>query len=123
VQTDGGSMFIAGVTGITEPPYNDVWTIPGEEKMVDVWKAEITEKFQKVDATKHYHQLMIADFIDAIASDRDPLITAESGRVTVEIFTAIYRSNRDRTPIKFPLQAEADNATMDGRVVARISGR
>ena len=31
VQTDGGAMFIAGMSTIAEPPYNDIWTIPGEE--------------------------------------------------------------------------------------------
>ena len=30
VQTDGGAMFIAGMSGILEPPVNDLWTIPGE---------------------------------------------------------------------------------------------
>ena len=30
VQTDGGAMFIAGVSSITEAPYNDLWTVPGE---------------------------------------------------------------------------------------------
>ena len=33
VQTDGGAMFIAGVSKIAEPPVNDVWTIPGEEHL------------------------------------------------------------------------------------------
>ena len=27
VQTDGGAMFIAGVSGIAEPPVNDLWTV------------------------------------------------------------------------------------------------
>ena len=27
VQTDGGAMFIAGMSTITEPPYNDLWTV------------------------------------------------------------------------------------------------
>ena len=27
VQTDGGTMFIAGMSGITEPPVNDIWTV------------------------------------------------------------------------------------------------
>lgn len=30
VQTDGGAMFIAGMSSIAEPPFNDLWTIPGE---------------------------------------------------------------------------------------------
>lgn len=34
VQTDGGSMFIAGMSGMLEPPYNNLWTIPGEEQFL-----------------------------------------------------------------------------------------
>ena len=32
VQTDGGAMFIAGRSGIAEPPFNDMWTIPEDRK-------------------------------------------------------------------------------------------
>ena len=32
VQTDGGAMFIAGMTGVAEPPVNDLWTIPGRKR-------------------------------------------------------------------------------------------
>ena len=38
VQTDGGAMFIAGMSSITEPPVNDLWTVPGEAEMLDAWK-------------------------------------------------------------------------------------
>ena len=31
VETDRGATFIAGVSAISEPPLNDMWTIPGEE--------------------------------------------------------------------------------------------
>jgi hypothetical protein len=34
------------------------------------------------------------------------MVTGEDGRAVVEMFTAVYRSNRDRRPIKFPLDAE-----------------
>ncbi len=37
---------------------------------------------------------------------RKPMITGEEGRVTVEIFTAIYRSTRDGKPVKWPLKPE-----------------
>ena len=35
VQTDGGAMFIAGMSSITEPPINDLWTVPGEEEIIE----------------------------------------------------------------------------------------
>jgi hypothetical protein len=41
-------------------------------------------------------------------ADRDSAIPGEEGRKTVEIFEALYRSQRDRKPIKFPLAPETD---------------
>jgi len=35
-----------------------------------------------------------------------PLIDADAGRRTVEVFTAIYRSNRDKLPVTFPLKPD-----------------
>ena len=46
VQTDGGSMFIAGMTTVTEPPVNDVWTVPGEEEMLARWQKEDADFFR-----------------------------------------------------------------------------
>ena len=59
--------------------------------------------FQTIDATQHYHKLQIQDFLQSILEDRAPMVTGEEGRKTVELFTAIYRPQRDRRPIKFPL--------------------
>lgn len=106
VQTDGGAMFIAGMTSITEPPVNDMWTVKGEEGMLDVWKKEDSEFFNSINAMDYYHEMQIRDFLQAVLNGRRPLITGEDGRKTVEIFTAIYRSNRDRMPVKFPLKPE-----------------
>ncbi len=117
VQTDGGAMFVAGMSTIEEPPVNDLWTVPGEENMLIKWKQEDTERFQKIDATKHYHQLQIQDFLKAIIENREPMIPGEEGRKTVEIFTAIYRSHRDNKPIKFPLLPEKDRDDFDGRLL------
>jgi predicted dehydrogenase len=102
VQTDGGAMFIAGMSEIEEPPVNDLWTIPGEENMLSQWQVEDTATFQSVQATTHYHALQIQNFLNGILEDRDPLVTGVEGRKTVEIFEAIYRSQRDRKAIKFP---------------------
>jgi predicted dehydrogenase len=52
---------------------------------------------------EYYHQVQIDDFIKAVIHSRDPLVTGEEGRKTVEIFTALYRSQSSRKPIKFPL--------------------
>jgi UDP-N-acetyl-2-amino-2-deoxyglucuronate dehydrogenase len=115
VQTDGGSMFIAGMTTVTEPPVNDVWTVPGEEEMLARWQEEDADFFRGIDATKHYHRLQIQDFLQSILEDREPLVPGEEGRKTVEIFTAIYRSQRDGRPVKFPLPPEKGRNDFDGR--------
>jgi predicted dehydrogenase len=117
VKTDGGAMFIAGMSGITEPPINDVWTVSGEEKLLPQWQQDDSDFFQSVDATKHYHQLQIQDFLRAILENKEPLVGGEEGRKTVELFTAIYRSQRDGKPIKFPLQPEYDRNDFDGRLI------
>ena len=106
VQTDGGAMFIAGISNITEPPVNDLWTIKGEEHLRQIWQQQDTDHFAKIDPIAHYHTAQIRDFLQSIQQNRPPAITAEDGRNTVELFTAIYRSQRDGRPIRFPLVPE-----------------
>lgn len=116
VQTDGGAMFIAGMSSIAEPPVNDLWTVPGEETLLDGWKKEDSDFFNSINAMEYYMKLQNEDFADAIQNDRKPLVSGEDGRVTVELFTAIYRSTRDNQPVKFPLEAETDRDDFDGRI-------
>jgi len=119
VQTDGGAMFIAGVSSVAEPPVNDLWTIPGEEPLLNIWKKEDEEFFASVDYTRYYHKLQIEDFLRALNENRDPLVDGRTGRRTVELFTAIYRSQRDGKPVKFPLEPESDSG-YDGRLTPCI---
>lgn len=106
VQTDGGAMFIAGRSGVAEPPVNDLWTIPGEEDLLKKWIIEDTETFNNCDPTVRYMQYQIEDFLYSIGNGKVPSVTGEDGRRTVELFTAIYRSSRDNMPVKFPLKPE-----------------
>ena len=100
-------MFIAGMSSIAEPPVNDVWNVPGEEKMLDTWKAEDSERFNSINPMEHYHRLQVQDFLQAIIQNKDPMITGEEARKTVELFTGIYRSQKVNAPIRFPLKPEA----------------
>ena len=118
-QTDGGAMFIVGISDIEEPPTNDLWTIPGEEEMLKKWQEEDSSFFHSVNAMEHYHRLQAQDFLRAIIDDHEPLVTAADGRRTVELFTAIYRSQRDAKPIKFPLTSDDNRADFDGRTPGR----
>jgi UDP-N-acetyl-2-amino-2-deoxyglucuronate dehydrogenase len=119
VQTDGGAMFVAGMSGVLEPPVNDLWTIPGEEHLLKKWNKSDTKFFKSIDPTIYYMEKQIEDFLHALKTGREPLVSGADGRRTVELFTAIYRSARDNKPVKFPLQPEK-NHQMDGRLQPRV---
>ena len=105
VQTETGSSFVAGVTSRVEPAFNDLWTVPGESGLLDQWQQEDRARAEAVDPMTHYHRLQIADFVDAIANGRRPLVTGMDGRNAVELFTAVYESQRSRAPIRLPIGA------------------
>jgi UDP-N-acetyl-2-amino-2-deoxyglucuronate dehydrogenase len=119
VQTDGGAMFIAGMSSIVDPPVNDLWTVQGEEKLFDEWIRQDSDFFNSINAMEYYMKLQNEDFSDAIIHDRKPMISGDEGRVTVELFSAIYRSQRDNQPVRFPLEAELDCSDFDGRTMAQ----
>lgn len=115
VQTDGGAMFIAGMTNVLEPPVNDLWSVPGEERMLAKWVEADSAHFNTIDPMVYYMERQIEDYLQALTNNTEPLVTGEEGRRTVELFTAIYRSTRDNKPIKFPLFPENFEG-MDGRI-------
>lgn len=104
VQPDGGSMFVAGISDIAEPPVNDLWTIAGEEEMLAIWQTADRELFHQIDPVQYYFDRQIEDFLHAITEGRPPAITGEEGRATVELFTALYRSQETGMPVRFPVE-------------------
>ena len=119
VQTDGGAMFIAGLTRVLEPPVNDLWTVPGEEMMLATWRAEDESVFGAIDPSTYFHRQQVRDFLAAVGEGRSPAVSGYNGRSVVELFTGIYRSQRDRRPVSFPLSPERDRNDLDGRRVDR----
>jgi len=101
VQTDGGAMFIAGMSGVLEPPYNDLWTVPGQEKMLDTWKAEDAAFFSKIDPTWYFFKLQIEDFAKAILEGHRPAVSGEDGKQAVKIIEGIYRSKESARAILY----------------------
>jgi UDP-N-acetyl-2-amino-2-deoxyglucuronate dehydrogenase len=100
VQTDGGAMFVAGMSGILEPPVNDIWTIPGEESRLAQWKAEDEAFFKSVDATWYFFALQLEDFAQAIREGREPAVTGRDGREAVRLIEGIYASGREGKPVR-----------------------
>ena len=103
VQTDGGAMFIAGVSSVLEPPVNDLWTVPGEEQKLKDWVREDSELFESIDPTVYYMERQIEDFLQALDDNREPLVNGLAGRRTVELFTAIYRSTHVMSALTYPI--------------------
>ncbi len=103
VETDRGATFIAGMSAISEPALNDLWTIPGEQGELARFQAEDRARFQEIDAVTQYHALQIQDFLRAIIEDRPPLVTGDDGRRVVALFQAIYESNREGKSIRLPV--------------------
>lgn len=116
-QPEGGAMFLPGKSTIAGPPVLDLWTVPGEERLIEEWNQADAEEFNSVDSMTWYFKQQLEDFKEAVRNNRQPLVTAEEGRKVVELFTAIYRSQRDGKPVKFPLQPEYNRNDMDGRLL------
>jgi predicted dehydrogenase len=114
---EGGSMFLPGKSTIAGPPQLDLWTVPGEEQLLEEWNATDSNEFYSVDSMTWYFRQQLEDFKSAIIHNHQPLVTVEDGRKTVELFTAIYRSQRDGKPVKFPIMPEYDRNDMDGRLI------
>lgn len=100
VETDRGATFIAGMTEIAEPPLNDLWTISGEEGLLERFQAEDRARFTTLNPINYYHALQIRDFLQAIVDDRTPEVTGDDGLQVVALVQAIYQSNREGRPVK-----------------------
>lgn len=53
------------------------------------------------------HTAMFKNFIEAIENDREPLISGESGRKSLEIILGIYKSQMTGMPISLPINFSA----------------
>jgi predicted dehydrogenase len=103
VETDRGATFIAGMSKVEEPPLNDLWTVAGEEAQLAQFQAGDRAQFAQIDATVYYHSLQIRDFVRAVREGRQPLVNGAEGRAVVELFTAIYQSQKEKRPITLPI--------------------
>jgi|DewCreStandDraft_5_1066085.scaffolds.fasta_scaffold03790_6 predicted dehydrogenase len=95
---------------------NDIWTIPGEEaeaarilaeeqaRGAFMFRTALQPDGQRsAERNPECHMLQLRDFLQAIRENRDPLVTAEEGRKSIEIIQAIYESGRTGRPVHLPL--------------------
>jgi predicted dehydrogenase len=88
VETDRGSIFIAGVTAPSEPR-NDLWTIPGEEAEPGRWESEDRAALVGIDVATYHHELQLRDIVTAIRTGRPPAVDGRDGRNAVALMAAI----------------------------------
>lgn len=50
------------------------------------------------------HTSLYADVIDAIQNDREPYVNARAGKNAMELVLAIYKSQKEGKPVKFPVE-------------------
>ena len=93
VETDRGSMFVAGVGQPSEARI-DLWTVPGEENRIEAWRRADHEALAGVDLASHHHELQLRDIVGAIRDRRPPAVTGEDGRTTVGLMAAIETASR-----------------------------
>jgi predicted dehydrogenase len=96
VQTDGGAMFIAGMSSIVEPPLNDLWTIEGEQDLLETYRREDEAFFKTLEAqgsaTVYFFTCQLDDFCGAIQDNRPPAISGEDGRETVRFIETLLKT-------------------------------
>jgi len=68
------------------------------------------------DIPYEHHAGQIHDFIESIEKDRPPLIDGKSGRETIELITAIYKSASTKSTVSLPLSPDDVFYTHDGVV-------
>ena len=100
-----------------------MWTVSGEEHLLPGWQREDRALAEAIDTMSYFHGLQIADMLLAVAEDRDPMVSGEEGRKSVELFTAIFRSQRDHAAVGFPLRPEDRSGDYDGRLTHPLMSR
>ena len=78
----------------------DVWNF-SDETEEDQANKGLEEQTSNVYGNGHTS--LYADVIDAIQNDREPYVDAHAGKNALELVLAIYKSQKEGKPVKFPL--------------------
>lgn len=126
---NGAVATIEGTTNVYPRNLEETLFIFGEKgtvklggkscNSIDVWEfadetdqdAENRGKVERtLDVYGNGHVSLYADVIDAIENDRSPYVDAQAGKNAMELVLAIYKSQKEKLPVKLPL---ADFASID----------
>jgi UDP-N-acetyl-2-amino-2-deoxyglucuronate dehydrogenase len=104
-----------GGTAVVEMGEVRVWEFKDEKGEVGMYGAKVRASSgvqaapttDPADRQIAGHQTQITDFLEAIAEDRDPLVTGGEARKVLEIILAVYQSARTGHEIALPLPGAA----------------
>ncbi|NLO39639.1 MAG: Gfo/Idh/MocA family oxidoreductase [Ruminiclostridium sp.] len=76
---------------------------------------ELEELYESLPTLAHTgHEGEIHDVLNAIETGGEPLVTGESGRLTIEMITAIYKAGFEHRMVELPIQKEDEYYTVNG---------
>jgi predicted dehydrogenase len=85
---------------------------PTENKELE---KELEEYYDNLPTLLHTgHEGEIDDVMKAIETGGKPLITGESGRLTIELITAIYKAGFEHRTVELPITAQDEYYTVEG---------
>lgn len=99
MQNNPGSIVKVEGNTIAPTPVNDLWTITGEEALLNTFRQQDSAFFQTIDPNTYFFTRQVDDFSRAIVEGGTPMVTGEDGRETVRIIEGIYTSGRQNSPI------------------------
>lgn len=121
---NGSYGMIEGTTNVYPRNLEETLYIFGEKgtvkaggkstNLIEEWEfADKLDDSEEVKAKYHEnppsvygfgHNPLYKDVIEAIKEDRDPYVTAEDGRLAIELVLAIYKSSAEGKSVKLPLE-------------------
>jgi len=110
-----------GGTAVAEMGEVRIWEFKDEKGELGPYGAKLRSSRRAEPATSPDpataqiagHRTQIADFLQAIADDREPLITGEEARKPLEIILAVYESARTGREVALPLVAPGTHPTQE----------
>ena len=71
----------------------EYWDVPGDEQAVGVTGGESTASNPNAFGNE-MHARQLAEFIEAVENDRDPVLSIREGRAPVEVILGIYKASQ-----------------------------
>lgn len=92
-------------TAVIEGEIIKLLDVKGEKPYSEKGVKEGLETWARPEAAPPLnHAALIRDFAQAILDDREPRVSGEEGRKSIEVIEAIYQSSREGRAVRFPLR-------------------